>query len=298
MKRITTPSSSAFSRQRDYRTVGAALGVSDDTAQKRVTRALEKLRDLLSQRGIRATAAALSVANAANAVQAAPAGLATTISTAALAGTAVTTSTVIAAATKTIAMTTLQKILIAATVTILAGAGIYQARQAAQLRAENVTLRQQQQQQAALAGQMQQLQHQRDDATNQLANLAAELAAAKRNPSEVLKLRGEVGSLRQENKQAGEKSALSKLTADPATRKAMRDTQKIGMTGVYKDFAKQLNLSPEMTGKLNDLLADNVMDNVDLITQALARRQIAGGSRPDFLRRQHRLSKQDPGAAR
>jgi RNA polymerase sigma factor (sigma-70 family) len=254
-----------FFQQRDYRAVGTALGVSDDTAQKRVTRALEKLRDLLSQRGIRATAATLSVVIAANAVQAAPMGLAATISTATLAATTVTTTAVIAA-TKTIAMTTLQKVLVTATVAILAGAGIYEARQAAQLRDQNHALLQQQ---APLAGQIQQLQKERDDATNRLASVTAELATAKKNPAEVLKLRGEVGALRQENKAAGEKSAISKLTSDPATRKALRDQQKMGMSSIYKDFAKKLNLTPEVTGQLNDMLADNVMDNVDLITQVL-----------------------------
>ena len=75
--------------------------------------------------------------------------------------------------------------------------------------------------------------------------------------------------MRQENKIAGEKSAISKLTSDPASRKAMREQQKLGMSTLYTGYAKQLNLTPEMTGKLNDLLADSVMGNIDLITQAL-----------------------------
>ncbi len=40
-----------FFERRDFRAVGAALGVSDDTAQKRVNRALDKLRGLLTRRG-------------------------------------------------------------------------------------------------------------------------------------------------------------------------------------------------------------------------------------------------------
>jgi RNA polymerase sigma factor (sigma-70 family) len=97
-----------FFQNRDFRALGETLGVSDDTAQKRVSRALEKLRENLSRRGVRASAAGLSIALAANAIQAAPVGLAATISAAALAG---TTATTIAAATvtKTIIMTTLQK---------------------------------------------------------------------------------------------------------------------------------------------------------------------------------------------
>jgi chromosome segregation ATPase len=55
-----------------------------------------------------------------------------------------------------------------------------------------------QQQQTSLAEQIQQLQHERDDATNQLAALLAEAEQLKSNSSEteLLKLRGEVGVLR------------------------------------------------------------------------------------------------------
>jgi RNA polymerase sigma factor (sigma-70 family) len=70
-----------FFRNQDLRSVGRALGVSDDTAQKRVSRALEKLRDHLTRRGITTTAAALSIVLSAKAVQAAPVGLAVAIST-------------------------------------------------------------------------------------------------------------------------------------------------------------------------------------------------------------------------
>ena len=182
-----------YFQQQDFRVVGAALGVSDDTAQKRVARALEKLRDQLSRRGISTPAAALSIVISANAVQAAPAGLAATISTAALlTGTAVHTSTVIAAI-KTIAMTTLQKTLVTVTVAALAGAGIYEARQTAQLRDQNQTL---QQSQAPLAEQNQQLRRERDDATNRLAGLLAENEQLKShsNEYELLKLRGKVSA--------------------------------------------------------------------------------------------------------
>jgi hypothetical protein len=101
--------------------------VTDDTAQKRVSRALDKLRESLSRRGINSTAAALSIVLSANAVQTAPAGLAVTISAAAaLAGSGVTSPTMIAAA-KAISMTTIQKALITAAAAAAIGAGIYEA---------------------------------------------------------------------------------------------------------------------------------------------------------------------------
>ena len=255
-----------FFENKSLRDVGQQLRVTDDTAQKRVSRAVDRLREFFAQRGVTIGAGGLVVVVSANAVQAVPAGLVATISSTALAGTAVVAATSTAIVTKTIAMTTLQKTLVAATVAILAGAGIYEARQAAQLRDQLQVL---QVQQAPLATQVRQLQNERDVATNQLASLSAEMANTKKTPTEVLKLRGEVGALKQESKMAGEKSAISKLTSDPATRSAMREQQKLAMRGLYTDFAKKLKLTPEVTGRLNDMLADNVMDNVDIITQAL-----------------------------
>ena len=187
-----------YFENKNLREVGKALGASEDAAQKRVSRAVERLRKFFSKHNVTIGAGGLTVLISANAVQAAPVGLAATISAAAvLAGTVVHSSTVIAA-TKVIAMTTLPKTLITVTVAVLAGAGIYEAHQTSQLRDQ---LRDQvqmlQQQQAPMAGQIRQLQRERDDATNRLAGLIADNARLKSNPdhTEVLKLRGDVTRL-------------------------------------------------------------------------------------------------------
>src|SRR5882672_7164332 len=77
-----------FIEQRDFRSVGEALGSSQDAARVRVNRALEKLHVLLKQRGAALSVGALGSLLATDAITAAPAGLAVTISTAALAGAA------------------------------------------------------------------------------------------------------------------------------------------------------------------------------------------------------------------
>jgi RNA polymerase sigma factor (sigma-70 family) len=81
-----------FFQRQDFRTVGAALGTSEDTARKRVARALEKLRDLLMQRGVTLPIMLLGTLISSNAAAAAPAaGLAATIvKSIGTAGTAVT----------------------------------------------------------------------------------------------------------------------------------------------------------------------------------------------------------------
>ncbi len=181
----------------DFQTVGQALGVSDAAAQKRVSRALDRLRERLSCRGITTTAVTLSAAISVNAVQGAPAGLAMTISAAATA--AITMSAAAATATKAIAMTTLQKAIIGTALAGTLGTGIYEARQAATARAQVETL---QSQQVPLSGQIQQLQRERDEATTRLASLVDENARLKRNPDELLKLRSLVGVLRTQLQEA------------------------------------------------------------------------------------------------
>ncbi|MGD0745658.1 MAG: hypothetical protein ABSA45_10935 [Verrucomicrobiota bacterium] len=174
---------------------------------------MERLRDYFSKRNVAIGASGLVVLISANAVQAAPIGLAATISAAAvLAGTAVSTSTAIAA-TKAIAMTTLQKTLVTATLAAAIGTGIYEAHQASHLREQNQTL---QQQQAPLADQLQQLQRERDDATNRLGSLLVENERLKSNPNatELLKLRGEVTRLHADANEPEEtttKSLLAKV---------------------------------------------------------------------------------------
>jgi len=246
--------------------VGAALNLTENAARMRVDRALDKLRGKLARHGITTTATALAAVVATNAVQAAPAGFATTISAAAIAGSAAVQTSTLIVATKTITMTLLQKTIVAAAVAAAVGTGVYAVHQGAQLRGR---IRSIEEQQAPMTAQIQQLQRERDAATNRVAALAEELAGAKKNPAEVLKLRGEVGALRQEKSIAGSKSALSKITADPESRKAMRDQQRMGMGAIYSDLAKRLELTPEQAGQFKDLLADHVMDSIDLITQSL-----------------------------
>lgn len=64
-----------FFENKSLREVGAALGTSDDAAQKRVTRALEQLREALVRRGVAVTAAGLATNISANALLTAPAAL-------------------------------------------------------------------------------------------------------------------------------------------------------------------------------------------------------------------------------
>lgn len=220
-----------FFKNRDFRAIGAALGVSDDAAQKRVSRALDRLRTQLTSRGVTTTAVALSTVLSTNAVPLAPAGLAATLSTAALAGTTLATATT-ATVIKTVAMTTFQKTLIAATLAVAVGTGVYEARHASKLRDENRAL---QQQQAPLAARVEQLQRGYDAATNRLASLRDDNELLNRNTAELLRLRGEIGLLRRQ------------IAATKATQEGT--TNQMQLSAPYRPYLKREEWSDKGTDK-------------------------------------------------
>src|SRR5438132_4885178 len=77
-----------YFENRGLHDVGNALGVSEDAARKRVTRAVEKLRTFFMRRGLTLSTATLATLLAGHAVVAAPTGLAVSVTSAALAGAA------------------------------------------------------------------------------------------------------------------------------------------------------------------------------------------------------------------
>jgi RNA polymerase sigma factor (sigma-70 family) len=72
-----------FFERRPLAEVGRALGITEEAARKRVSRAVDKLRELYERRGIATTSAGLAAALLAHTSAAAPAALATTIASAA-----------------------------------------------------------------------------------------------------------------------------------------------------------------------------------------------------------------------
>ncbi len=68
-----------FYEKKPLREVGEHLGVSEEAAKKRVSRAIEKLRDFITRRGVVLDGAGLAVALAERTVQAAPSTLSATV---------------------------------------------------------------------------------------------------------------------------------------------------------------------------------------------------------------------------
>src|SRR5882724_1171673 len=220
-----------YFENKSLREVGQSLGTSDDAAQKRVSRAVERLREFFSKRGIAIGAGGLVVVISANAVQAAPLALAATISSAAiLAGTTISTSTAVAA-TKAIAMTTLQKTIVGAMLTAAIAGGIYERRQNLVLREQNETLRQQNAPQAAEDRALHQKYRELSD---KLAALAEENERLNTNTAELLKLRGEVAQLR------ADAQARTQAKADDGNNKAEAMAKSwVGKVDILKNYLRQ-----------------------------------------------------------
>ncbi|WP_035606517.1 sigma-70 family RNA polymerase sigma factor [Haloferula sp. BvORR071] len=115
-----------FFEKRSAKEIAAQLGISAESAQKRVNRAVERLRELFARRGVSVSAGVLTVAIPGHAVQAAPVALAGAVSAAVLAGPATTLT----------ATSLIMKMLIPIATVFLAGAWLLQNREADRLRAE------------------------------------------------------------------------------------------------------------------------------------------------------------------
>jgi RNA polymerase sigma factor (sigma-70 family) len=174
-----------FFEQQSLAQVGATQGGSEDAARKRVNRALEKLRAILTRNGVPTTAAALSTVISSNAIQVAPAGVAATLTSASLAVAGKGTTFTL------LKMMTMTKLKLGISALVIAGATmalIAQYQTQIKLREENESLRQQ----------ITQLQTDNESLSNRLAAIGDSKKLTDEQFNELLKLRGEVTLLRRE----------------------------------------------------------------------------------------------------
>ena len=177
-----------YFESRSLRDVGAALGVSDDAAQKRVSRAVDELRTLLAKRGVTVGASALIAVISDNAVQAAPAALAVAVA-------ACSAKVVVSTAVPPVAMTAFTKSLLATSAISLA-VGIHQWVQANRLKEE---VRQFAAQTTELAAKTEELTHERDEATRRAALTLGDLAVLRGEVEKQRSFSAKLVSLKTEN---------------------------------------------------------------------------------------------------
>ncbi len=246
-----------YFKNQDFRTVGMALGVSDDTAQKRVGRAVERLREFFSKRKVTIGVGGLAALISGNAIQAAPAGLAATLSaTALLTSTAIQTSTLVAA-TKTIAMTTLQTIAVITTTAALVGAGIYEAKQVSRLRNQVQTL---QEAQVPLTNQLAAVTAENARLSNLVARAKNQSALSQSQFNELLKLRGQTGQSQTALKELAKAKAENGTTSafwTNAMAQGLAMSQKIQKKNALAKLARmkeQLHLTDDQELSISNIM--------------------------------------------
>ena len=112
-----------FFEKKSFQEVGAAFGISENAAKKRIIRGLEKLRKSFTQRGVSSSAVVIAAAFSANSVHAAPIALTKTISAAAVvkgATASASTLTLIKGGLKLMAWTKMKTTLAVGAVALLA----------------------------------------------------------------------------------------------------------------------------------------------------------------------------------
>jgi len=178
-----------YFENRAFAEVGAKLGLNENAARMRVERALEKLRAIFAKRGI-TTAAALASVISANAVQVAPAGLAATLATTSIAAAGTGTAFAIL---KIMTATQLKLGIGALVVAGAATALVLQHQTQTRLRDEGESLRQQ----------IAQLETENQSLSNRLAAIGEANSLTDEQMNELLRLRSEVGMLRQQTNELG-----------------------------------------------------------------------------------------------
>jgi RNA polymerase sigma factor (sigma-70 family) len=225
---------------KSLREVGMTLGASDDAAQKRVSRAIERLRDFFVKRGLTVGAGGLAVVISANAIQAAPIGLGVTIATAAALATNISVSTTVATQTTVTAMKLFSLKTITAIIAVAATTGtaafLVQQKQVDRLRGEN----------QSLLSQGAELTSERDAALASAAATKTELDRNREDRTELLRLRGEVGLMKKQNADQASKlanlsnvasqTAVAKSAADPEKEAAILRQQVISKLGYSKNW--------------------------------------------------------------
>jgi len=246
-----------YFENKSLREVGQMLGTSDDAAQKRVSRAVERLREFFARQGMTVGAGGLTALIAANAVQAAPAGMAIAIQ-------AVAASGGVAVATHT-AMAWLNAKLIGAglAATLAMGSGTYflKEREARQLRQEI----------QQLAAQRQELAILEQASSDRITLLVAENEKLQAYVSESPRLRAEVATLRrQTNELSRLKADIVRLSnqitpePDPAAARVRADLSEARkqicienlrrLSGATEQYALENNLKVNDSVSTNDIL--------------------------------------------
>lgn len=269
-----------YFENRPWAELGTTFGLNENAARMRVERALEKLRTIFARHGI-VTAGALASVISANAVQLAPSNLAATLITTSLAAGETGTFTFL----KTMIATKLKLALSAIAVAGAAAAFVHQQTVQNKLRAENESLQQQ----------MTQLQADNENFSNRLADTSDSPKLSDDQFNELLRLRGEVGMLRQQTNELARLRDENQQLREVATRLQASNDQMGIATPLQKfkavetqvvNVMKQVCLAnriyagdnnnqyatsyDQMTNELSSLYNNSLLNNIEFVNVGIA----------------------------
>ena len=219
--------------------IAAALGLSEEAAQKRVSRALDRLRGLLAGQGTAISTTTIATLITANAIVAAPINLSTSVAAAALAGGTAGGGITIT----TLKLIIMSKLKVSAASALLAAVVatplVIQHNGLTRLRQENQSLREQARQGSDLRAENEKLSAELADAKQSQGLPEAQLA-------ELLRLRGTVGPLRRDSQELARLRAKQQAErgAPPAADDAIKkfDEQRTQTVAALKQVGLQLRL--------------------------------------------------------
>jgi RNA polymerase sigma factor (sigma-70 family) len=279
-----------YFESKSFREVGRQLGISEDAAQKRATRALEKLRGSLAFRGAAVSAATLGGLLSPFAIQAAPAGLSATVVEA------------VVSAGATTSIFTVQTILEIMTLNkkAVAVAALFAATLTIPIISQKRALQEAREENSSLKAELDQLQARLQPEAARPLITAPELARLRQEATEVHRLRGEITLLRQANQnRANAPASVDGNPIDPAAMlepmQRMNLARELRTQGRHAEaldhflwcFDEGLKHSPAFAGVRSSFLLNDLAELAEVYPPALeamlARRDaaeaaIAGGS--------------------
>ena len=248
-----------FFEGKPLKEVGDALGASEDAAKMRVSRALDKLREIFLQRGITLPSAALAAALSGNSIQAAPAGLAATVAAGAVQGSALTATTLVLLKGTMQTMTWIKATAAVGAAVIIAVQWHQNSTEKQQVKLLEGQVAQQTENYRAQAKELEQLKERNavsvkaiDSMTHDVAKARATISAARPLPPRPAAAT-----------EVAKGGMLAEMMKDPNMVKAMREQQATMTKMQYGALVKQLHLSPEQTDKFYQVLTDGTMRAVE-----------------------------------
>jgi RNA polymerase sigma factor (sigma-70 family) len=260
-----------FLEERPWAEVAGVLGLKEDAARKRVTRALDSLQGLLARRGITSTAVALSGALGGQAGVAAPVGLAASVAAGALA--AGVSSGGMGMAGILISMSTLKTSVSMGVAVVAIGFGIYEARQhsladvaAVANEGERERLQAQLNATSKIVTRSEQRAVRSEEQLGALERKTRGLFSNQTPLASTLALGAGLGATSE-----GRGMLFIPLSTDPAeARQQVRNLNRSSARTTYSAFYRKLGFTPEQSNRFDDLVLENTERGSALFKKAAA----------------------------